>query len=383
MAKKVNISSKNALIIALAAVLGAILLFGIVLGTVTMIAEASAAVSYGGVRVKKGVAAYLASTYKASYSGSADQLEEKTEEYIRRVVAAAYLFDRASSLDDTAKDWIKTNTAEVLDYKAGDSVEEFNKMSEPMGFDYSDFCKATELLYKASASITALYGVGGANLSYSDNSSVVTPYFDTYTHVKIVFIRTEDKFVRDENGNRVQDENFNDKTIALTDEQKARVQADIAEAVELMNNANNGTGAEMSLDKFNSYYDTYNDDPANKDDGYYFHSSSAFTAEYAEEYPNLVEKALSMSVGEWGTSTDGTTVCLIYKYSPILHDYAASDMSQFFSDFYSDAAEYLFIGEVEEIAEDVKVKGKYEKIAVSSLKKNSNLKTPLGLGLAW
>ena len=383
MAKNVNINSKNVLIIVLAAVLGAIILLGVVLGTIAIVSEANAAISYGGVRVKRGVAAYLASTYKASYTKEADKLEASTEEYIRRVVAAAYLFDRASSLDDSAKSWIEKNTAEVLDYKAGNSVEEFNRLAEPMGFDYSDFKEATELIYKAAASISAIYGVGGANLSYSDNVSAVTPYFDTYTHVKVVFIRTEDKFVRDENGNRVQDENFNDKTIALTDEEKAEVQADIAEAEELMNNANNGSGVEMSLEVFNSYYETYNDDPANKDGGYYFHESSAFTAEYREEYPNLVSKALSMSVGEWGSSTDGSTVCLIYKYSPILHDYAASSMSHFFGDFYSDAAEYLFIAEVEELAKEVKVKDGYAEIDVSSLKKNSNLKTSLGLGLAW
>ena len=197
----------------------------------------------------------------------------------------------------------------------------------------------------------------------------------------IIFIRTKDRFAIDENGDRIPGDDGDDLLIPLdADEIEARLE-DIAEIESLMAAANAGTGTQMSLITFNSYYEKYNDDPANSEDGYYFSPNSSFTAEYYEEYPNLIEKIFDMKIGEWGTSTDGDTVCAIYRYGAIPYDYLNSAMEPFFTDFYADSADYLFAESIETLSKEVNVKDGYYAIDIASIKKNSLYKTTLGVGI--
>lgn len=374
--EKKKINTKKLLPIIIGSLLCAVLLFGIVVGAVAIVKEARAAVSYKGIRIDKGAASYIASTFKASYGGDAADLEAETEKYIRRVAVAAYLFDEVRSLDKEDKRWIEENVAEVLELWAGGSKDRFNELAAPMGFDYSDFREAAKILYKARNAMPAIYGSGGSNLSYSANAATAKQYFDTYTHVKILFLRTEDKLVTDTDGNFLFNEDGSRKTISMSTDEKAAVAEDVAEITELIENANNNTGVQMSLELFNDYYKKYNEEPAYAESGYYLHGSSEFTEYLRGEggYPNLVKKALSMKVGEWGKSTDGSIVCFIYKYAPLDYDYADTDMSRFFGDFYSDAANYFFTSAVDELAKDVKLKDKYRAIDVALLEKNYDLK---------
>jgi len=130
------------------------ILFGAVLGTVALVREANSVVSYNGITVSRGVASYLASTYKATFISSlrstgvivsdaqffwnkvaegyedttyGDLLRRDGEKYIRGVLVRAYLFDRYSSLDSSAREWIDTNVKEILDYKADGSIKKFNE----------------------------------------------------------------------------------------------------------------------------------------------------------------------------------------------------------------------------------------------------------------
>ena len=384
--EKKKINTKRILPITLCIILGILLVAGIVLGTIAIVREVSSVVSYEGVRIEKGVACYLASTYKASYKGEDAELEDEIERYIRRIAVAAYLFDRTAELGETGEAWIERNVNEVVEYKAEGSVSKFNELAEPMGFDFSDFKKGTELIYKAVSALNAIYGVNGAKLSYSNNAALAEEYFSEYTHVKILYLRTEDKFAIDEDGNRVPNGDGTDMTVALTPEERAAVAEDIAEITQLIENAKNGVGTEMSLQTFNSYYDKYNDEPAYAESGYYLHPDSDFTAYLRGEggYPNLVSTALSMEIGEWGKSTDGSVTCFIYKYAPLSPDYAATDLQRFFGDFYANAAEHLFMESVDELAEDVRVKDKYHELNVADLPKNTLFKVVgLGIGLSW
>ena len=374
---------KNRLfIIIIAATLAAILLFGVVLGTIALVTELNAVVSYNGVSITKGVASYLASTFKASYKETeGETLAEATERYIRAIVVAASLYDRHASLSREDNEWIETNVKEILDYKAGNDKAAFNSEAAGMGFSYDDFVSATKLIYKANKAKNVIYGAEGTKLAYQSNVHLCEEYFASFAHVKIIFIRTEDRFAIDENGDRIPDENGDDMLISLDPDEKAARLADIAEIEALMAAANAGTGEMMSLITFDSYYGKYNDDPQNKDDGYYFSPNSSFTAEYYEEYPNLIEKIFDMKIGEWGTSTDGTTVCAIYRYGPIPYDYLNSSMQPFFSDFYADCADYLFADSIDTLGKEVNVKAGYYEIDLVALKKNSLFKTPLGIGI--
>ena len=376
-------TGKNRLfIIIIAAVLGAILLFGIVFGTIALVTELTAVVSYNGVTLTEGVASYLASTFKASYKPKdGESLEDATERYIRAVVTAASLYDRHARLSDEDNSWIETNVREVLDYKAGNDKAAFNAAAAEMGFTYDDFVVATRLIYKASRAKDVIYGAEGTKLAYQSNVNLCEDYLATYAHVKIIFIRTKDRFAIDENGNRIPGEGGDDMLIPLDPAEIEARLSDIAEIEALMAAANKGEGVQMSLTTFDSYYKKYNDDPANSENGYYFHQNSSFTAEYYEEYPNLMEKIFNMKIGEWGTSTDGDTVCAIYRYGPIPYDYLNAEMEPFFTDFYADSADYLFAKSLDTLAKEVNVKDSYREINVAALKKNSLYKTTIGVGI--
>ena len=377
-----TIGKSRLFIIIIAAILAVILIFGAVFGTIALVTELTAVVSYNGVTLTEGVASYLASTFKASYKAvEGESLEDATERYIRAVVTAASLFDRHSQLSDEDNEWIETNVREVLDYKAGNDKAAFNTKAAEMGFTYDDFVSATRLIYKANKAKTAIYGAEGTKLAYQSNVHLCEDYLATYAHAKIIFIRTKDRFAIDENGNRIPGDDGDDMLIPLDPAEIEARLADIAEIESLMAAANAGTGVQMSLIAFNNYYDKYNDDPANKEDGYYFSPNSSFTAEYYEEYPNLIEKIFNMNIGEWGTSKDGDTVCAIYRYGAIPYDYLNSAMEPFFTDFYADSADYLFAESLETLSKEVNVKDSYREINVAALKKNSLYKTTLGVGI--
>lgn len=358
--------------------LALVLLFGAVMGTVMIVREVGAYVSYNGVTLDEGVTSYLASTFKASYKG--DDLEGALERYLRAIAVAVYLYDRNAALAESDREWINTNVGEILDYKAGNDKKQFNEAAAPMGFDYSDFKRATEIIYKAAHSKLAIYGEGGVKLASQSGISSLNEYFKEYSHVKILFVRLEDKFVLDEAGNRVRGEDGNDMTVLLTPDEKAKVEADVLEIAELIERVNSGE-AQFGTAEFDEYYKIYNDDPTNASGGYYFSKNSAFTAEYREAYPNLVEKILTMETGELGSSTDGSTFCFIYKYENKALDYAAGATEHFFGDFYSDAADYLFDKALSELSKEVSVKDKFYALDIDGLKKNSLFKTSLGIGV--
>ena len=365
---------KNRLfIIIICSILAALLIFGAVMGIILAVREATAAVSYNGVTFNEGVTAYLASTFKAGYNG--DDLAGDTEKYLRAMAVAVYLYDRNSALSSSDKEWIQTNVGEILDYRAENSVKIFNELASGMGFTYDDFKAATEIIYKAVNSKVAIYGEGGKNLASESGIGSLNDYFKEYSHVKILFVRTEDKFVLDEAGNRVRGEDGNDKTVKLTDTERAAVAADIAAI-----NAAIADGT-MTPEIFTEYYKSYNDDAANASGGYYFAANSEFTVEYSEAYPALIDKVLSMSVGEFGSSVDGETVCFIYKYENTALDYANSARSHFFGDFYSDAADYLYNKALEELSGGVNLKDRFYAIDLDGLKRNSLFRTALGVGI--
>ena len=62
--KKSETKGKRLIVVSVAVFLGAVLLFGVILGTVALVRSIGAVVSYQGVAIDKGSASYLAATYK-------------------------------------------------------------------------------------------------------------------------------------------------------------------------------------------------------------------------------------------------------------------------------------------------------------------------------
>jgi hypothetical protein len=104
-------------------------------------------------------------------------------------------------------------------------VKEFNEIYAEHGFDFDDFKDAAELLYKEKAVKARIYGENGENMQSFPESC--DEYFENYSHVKLLFIRTEDKFELDSKGNRVVDENGEDILVTIEDDDEFDKIADI------------------------------------------------------------------------------------------------------------------------------------------------------------
>ena len=397
--EKAKIDTKKLIPIIVAAMLALIVLFGAVLGIIALVREVNAVVSYNGVTLTEGVTAYLASTFKQSYllhlnregydamdtevfwesedmDGVVfgDSLYRECETYIRNITAAAYLFDLYGSLSSEAKEEINKGVAEVLDYKADGSVKKFNEMSKDMGFTYSDFVAASEIVYKAEHAAEVIYGADGSLVA--SDVGFCEQYLAEYAHVRLLYIRHNDAFVLDEDGNRIV-EDGRDKLEALSSDQKAKRQADIAALIEAIDNIALGLDGQMSEIYFNSQYETYNDDPDNAAGGYYFSANSAYALGFAEMYYDVVKSALDMKVGGFDyvdVDEDGDDIVdltvFIYRFDPTPYAYASSAYAHFFEDFYINAASYHFDKLLEELTPSVNIKESYSNVDVLSLSPN-------------
>lgn len=379
--KNAKASQNKKLVVALCAFVGVVLVLGIILGSVALSRSAGSVVSYEGVYFDKGVTSYLIAYYKteyltklirqgvnayddeefwkSSYRGVtkyADDFRDECIEYLRTLAAGNYVFDRYTTLTKKDKAKLENSINEVLDYKADGSKARFNELAEPMGFNFRDFKVATEIIYKAMAAFKVLYGENGANLSAGADPQGCDDYFANYSHVKLLFIRTNDDFVIDEDGNRVKDDEGNDELRELTQDEKDERAYDM----ELIDAAiaaieENGDG-QMSPEYFDSFYDKYRyDTDARIVGGYYFSAYSEFSEEFSNQFYDVVSVSLGMGIGEYAKVECNFGYCYIYKLENGEWDYAKSTYSEFFTDFYSDASEALYGTTLATISKDVKV----------------------------
>lgn len=386
-------------ILIIAAILALILILGAVLGIVLLVREAGALISYNGITISEGVVSYILSTEKANYLRSlrdsgVDAIDSaqfwqseykdgvsykqnfsaRLESYIRWVAVSAYLFDRYSALDNTEREWIGEKTREVLELQAGGNVASFNKEAEPMGFTYDDFCSATELLYKAERAVEAVYGKGGVGIATEANRSILEKHLESYTHVKILYIRRQDKFLLDEKGNRVV-ENGRDVLISLTDSEKAERINHIYALTDAIEALKTGSDGRINETYFDSFYRYYNDEPEYAESGYYLKEGSAYTEWYREEvFGEVVEAALSMEVGEFRrVDLDDMAVFLCCTECP-KGAYAAYGLENFFTDFYKTAASSHLREMTDALIPEVTVKNEYYNINPVKIFQNTKFK---------
>ena len=363
-----------------------VIIFGATLGIILGVRNAKAAVRFNGVRISEGEAYFLLSKYKrdfiVKYGGHdsesffngkyddtrtyADLLEEESVRYLKDIAVKNYLFDFIDGIEMSGLDEIAVRKAvkEVLELReANGSEEKFNEIAEKYGFDYEDLSSAALLIYKAEAVGSRIFGSDGSLvMNYPTDCQ---SYFDAnYSHVKLLFIRTEDKFELDDNGNRVKDEDGNDKRVSLTDAEKAE-RAALIEDIENKISAYEGKsdGIEMTHAHFTALLSEYGeDDPERVEGGYYFSAYSSFSNEFTknpdettnENRLEIAKCVLTMDKGYAKREFDGG-VCFIYKYANTEGAYAdTSDVC--FSDFYSLCASFVFSKTVSEFYDDVKIK---------------------------
>lgn len=378
--------------------MAAVLIFGLTLGIITAYKNSKAAIRYNGLTMTEGECSYFLSYYKYLYmrylseSGVSDVedtlgfwnkideaenksygelLSESSEKFMRELIVSVSLFDRYVSLGKNEKELIENAAKNVLTYKADGSIDKFNSISRKFGFVYSDFEDAVKSFYKSASAKTAIYGKDGSSMS--SYPSLCAEYLAEYSHVKLLFIRTNDKFLLDENGNRVMGNDGKDQTLPLTDTEKAERAALISEIKGYIDAIGTGN-VEMGSSMFDYYIENHDEgDTDRHEDGYYFHEKSEFTKEFRSEFPEIVEKSLSMEKESYDLVNLDFGVCFIYKYEPTASAYSSKLSEDCFRDFYKNASADLYNKSLSELAADVVLTDRYKKIDVVSIPYNYNL----------
>jgi hypothetical protein len=386
-------SAKRIVVICVCAFLATVIIVGAALGIATAVKRSGYVMEYGSVGVDEGVARYLASYYKTQYlsnmaSGGAlvsdtEQfwseyifgenthgiyLQHLFKDYMSQLVAANYIFDTYTKLTADDKKVIDTAVSEILDYKAQGSVSTFNENTKKFGFDFDDFRKATEMIYKGwSAKVKILGENGEGAVAYT---GLCDAYLNNYSHVYLTFIRTETTFVLDENGNRVKDENGNDKLRNLTDEELLLRQ----EAIGLMQNAAVGIeDGEVSYERYFELMNLYNEGDRNSHSkGYYFKEGTEYTKEFSEAFAEVVSAAISMPIGMVEEVDCSIGKCFIYKTYVEGGAYTDTRSGWCFSDFYAFAADSIYKQLLSEHGTLVTYKDKWALIDPVAIPKNTD-----------
>ena len=357
------------------AFLAAVLIFGIVLGIVIGVQRAGAVAEYNGVTVDEKTAFYLASYYKYNFIASLKSADVDAydsidfwyrkdsdgvaygthlvlgvKNYIADILVANYYYNRYATLSASDKD--KINTAVDALISRFSSVGALDDALSLCKTDRKALKNAAEMLYKANYAKTVIYGTGGAKLAnYPDECE---KYLNEYSRVKLLFIRTENVFLRDEEGNYViTDGEY--ETRELTAEEKAEREALIARIDAEILGYEEGGNIQITEELFDSYLSNYGEgEQDKKSSGYYFSESSVYSAAFAEDVSSeIVKAALTMDIRQYEKVVTDFAVCYIYRCEVASGAYADTSENGFFADFYSDAADFLFAELTESMREDV------------------------------
>lgn len=327
--------------------LAAVLLFGTVFGIIATVRQSGFLVKYGSYGFDSGEVTYLASYYKYLYKKSlngiivsdtaeswgqtgpegktyGELLQKGFEEYLSGILVSCNLFDDDFSLSASDREKIASIAEKPL--VTYGSVEAFNKASSAYGFDYEDYKGCIEPLYKAAMARVRYFGADGSNLQVSD----CLEFYEQYSHVALLFI--SDGYIYDEDG----------EYRPLTDGERAEretMTAALSEAVK------SGT---ITVQTINHYYPDSDSDQDRLEKGYYLKRGAQSTDALAQNYPEAVSKAIEMERGEFAEVKCEGGVFFIHKYAEEELNRAHIDKENdpFFSDFFADAADYIFSSKV-------------------------------------
>ena len=387
--------SGEAVIIAFVAVFASVaLIFGAVFGIIAAVRKAVSAAEYSGVSVDEPTASYLASYYKYRYIADlraqnieayddtefwhqtddggvsyGSRLVLGTRNYISDILVANYYFDRYAKLDSGDREAIDEGYEAVLSRFESSELEE---KLELLHTDKTSVRRAIEMQYKANRAKTEIYGVGGATLmGYPDECE---RYLAEYSRVKLLFIRSRDTFVLDSDGNRIY-ENGEYEMRDLTAEELAEREALIARIDEEIRGYENGGNIQITESLFEGYIDAFGEGESDKtSSGYYFSPTSVYTIAFATDVSeDVVKTALLMDIGEYRKLDVGFATCYVYKCAVESGAYTDTSEKGFFADFYSDAADFLFVKMLEDLRDEAVFSGKLDEDDIIDISYNSDL----------
>lgn len=375
-------ASKRKLIIFTSIFLGLVLLFGIIFGVIAIVRNVRSVMIYKGVTIDKGVANYLVMMGKYNYMVSlarqgipnsdtpqfwnsraadgrtyGDILKAEVELYIKKVMVGVHLFDQYATLSAQDEKAIENTALAVLTNYGGDKSK-MDKDSAELGFDFDDIYLATEMIYKYKMAKDVIFGEDAYVLKAGGYEDMCNEFFGTYTHAKLLFIR-----------NKNTEDMTEDNQEWLTDEEIEEANAEIENVRALING---NTGAVW--DSFNQYISKWSQkDEMNVVGGYYFSPTSSDTAGLMNAYPGLVEAVYDTELNTFREVETPWGVCFIYRDTPANGAYQFPSLERFFSDFYTDAANYIYHSELTSYSAEVKVKKKFYDINIIDMPYNIDL----------
>ena len=349
--------NKRIIIVFTAVFLGIILLFGAVLGIVALVRNSRAYLSYRGVTIGEGVTNYLAMMAKYEYMSSltaagignddsdyfwqreaedgktyGDLLKIESDAYIKRVLVGSYFFDKNASLTKADKQNIKDSVDAIINNYP--DRESFDRAAAKRGFTLSDLERGAELIYKYNLARTVIFGYDGEALKGGSFDAELDEFYDRYSYVKLLFIRTAN---------------------VTSDEKSAAL-----EKIERIRYLISGSDDEiMGTETFDYYIGEFESDERNRKDGYYLSPTSDHTSALNEAYPEVVKASLSAKENTYTEVNTFDGVCFIYKGKLPTRGYLYPSSDTFFTDFYSQAAGYIYFKEITAASDDVEIEEEY------------------------
>ncbi len=352
--------SKKRLILAISC--AALLVLSVALTVaMTMCGEAGpTALEYDGVTVTEEMYLYWLAHYKAvfldRFTGAedtdafwSDTLEngmtaeeyftEVAHENIKKNIAAAWLFDYMGlRFTSEMKKDIKNGIEDMKVNLAGGDEEEFAAMLAEYGITEDTLYDIYVMDTKVTYLYDYLYGSGGA-LDISDEDKL-TYTNENYVRIQHIYVNNNFKYVTVENelGSFTHDpETGVAYTEELTEEEKAEKNATV-EAID---------GAISGGEAFEEVWAEYSEDKL-YENGYYLTEDSTFISE-------VVEAAFELEVGETARLETEYGVHYIKRYEITGTPWDDEESDEFFYDFDTVLADYIYTVQVSEIAEKVKV----------------------------
>ena len=345
-----------------------VLASGGMFGMVSAIRGARALVKYDHVSLDEGTINYFAAYYKQEYMRNmrivgvdakdtdefwqsktpagetyGENFEKSFREYLSSLVAAANIYLNHAKYTAEDKVAVTKTVEEILKFKAEGSVDRFNEMAEKYHFDYDDFHNAAAILYKADRASEVIYGTDGKNLA--NFPSLCDEYLQNYAHVSLLFVKIND---------------------TMTDEEKAEKHQIINTLSAAIDAKNNGGGTPITEAMFNDFLKDSDGDPTMHSRGYYFRRGAEKTAEFYTAFPEVVDAAIDMQIGEFKMVECLVGVCFIYKSEPVSGAYT-DNSNVFFSDFYQDASAHHYKNTLKALACEVKFTSRYERLSPAEI----------------
>ena len=391
--------TRRLVIIIVSALVGAAIILGIVLGIVLAVRNASYVMYVDGVGIDEGVTNYLASYYKAKYKAIladslgaggnvvdtkafwsqkvhpdvattyADYLRIYVETNIKYVVIANSIFDSGAKLDYEDRAEIAVATQEILNYRHSGDVDTFNEEAAKYGFDFDDFVTATEMLYKSNFAITKLFGSNGEGIA--SDTAFCEEFYSGYARVSFLFIRTENTYVYDDEGNPVIGDDNKYTTRELSADERAERLADIEKLQGIID-------GKYELALYEDIWLKYQKENNVELYDCYLTDGSAFETELSAKYSAFTDAALGLEVYELGrvddsSSDDGNSFIgsgFIYRNECEESAYLGKDEYGYFDDFYALVANKRFSEMVESLESELEIRDKWSLVDLVSLPYN-------------